>query len=869
MFKIFVFLVSLVFTLPLCYAGGLGNVNIDTKTTAAMTAAYAEETATEILSNEHVQKILDHYTSAEVASAGIFASKWLDRKAMANAGLFSDQENWYYKRIYHMVSVQIMPKILTVASLMIKHPEKALYWGPYLYRTCEQVKQLCMTFEVVVANGKNCTFSDVAFLAIDEQFRDLFDLARFGEVDWKTLWEDLTEFGSGITKEDLEQDLKNLVSAGGALASAGGAVITDAAHNGSQVFNVFSMKLEDVLGLYDKFEQLYDVASHPAEIKNLVMQKLVSTDSTGVARLFTAGGYNITSYISDYLNQMQGRYYTQRWYIYWTKVSTSVVCDYHPPMDEVSISRGDEWYRESSTDEYYSPSDGVIEMSLRNSESYAEWSRMMCNLLNKQSRLTGSTYTFESCMHGVRLYGKGGSGNGKLQAWSFAHDIKVTRSTNFTGVVYDEVFDSQYSDESVMMARFSARLQELNDNEEGIVYMIGKDKKVYYDSANTARMKGCSAVSYTMSCEESTGLGEGSFSWKENGDQRHALDEKSKKFAMESSLPEAPNTYEVDESIAMFENLVEETQNRIDDLNFRKNQLLNQISHSSVDQAEALRMQYDNILKEIKYYQGQLSSASNNLKQAKELRQQLLDDYADEEDDAYRIPHVMHEIQSAYGIEWQDEGQWEGWNFIRHGNLPNMNAVITFTAELSKERGESHNWLIGRYHRAILAVHWTLGADYSSSEVVDFMEINPDLDDGEKANIVNQRLRELRNEHPGCSIDANYSYSNPPDVSEDEDALHLLWVCDRLAIARDIDHRLSKIYAQLVLIEKFMRSRESILNYFKRTVGLTGVTHTGRSRIGGKSYDRWRHSASKTMPGTDLAEAINEALSDDDLQARY
>ena len=78
-------------TVPL-FAGGWYSVNIDLKTTAAMTAAYAAETATEMMNDEDVQKILDHYTNAEVSTAGIFASKWLDRKALQNAGLFGDAE---------------------------------------------------------------------------------------------------------------------------------------------------------------------------------------------------------------------------------------------------------------------------------------------------------------------------------------------------------------------------------------------------------------------------------------------------------------------------------------------------------------------------------------------------------------------------------------------------------------------------------------------------------------------------------------------------------------------------------------------------------------------------------------------------------
>ena len=63
-----------------------------------MTAAYATEAATEAMNDESVQKILDHYTSAEVATAGIFASKWLDRKALQNASLFDNAED--HRRCY-------------------------------------------------------------------------------------------------------------------------------------------------------------------------------------------------------------------------------------------------------------------------------------------------------------------------------------------------------------------------------------------------------------------------------------------------------------------------------------------------------------------------------------------------------------------------------------------------------------------------------------------------------------------------------------------------------------------------------------------------------------------------------------------------
>ena len=100
-------------------------VNYDKKTVAAMAAAYVTETATEAYYTEQVKDILDKYSAAEVAAAGIFLSKFLDRKALTDLGIWSDgTENYYYRRIYHLVSAKIMPKIWTVAGQMLHSPRE-------------------------------------------------------------------------------------------------------------------------------------------------------------------------------------------------------------------------------------------------------------------------------------------------------------------------------------------------------------------------------------------------------------------------------------------------------------------------------------------------------------------------------------------------------------------------------------------------------------------------------------------------------------------------------------------------------------------------------------------------------------------------
>ena len=163
------------------------SVNFDTKTVAAMAAAFNTEAATEMYYAEQLAKIRKSYQAAEVAAAGIFAGKYLDRKALTDLGLWtSSTENYYYRRIYSMVSMKIMPKIWTVAGMMIKNPQNALYWGSYLYKVCEETKSLCYQFESIVTNS-SLSFKDIAFLEINQELADILKLSELGDVDWKAM----------------------------------------------------------------------------------------------------------------------------------------------------------------------------------------------------------------------------------------------------------------------------------------------------------------------------------------------------------------------------------------------------------------------------------------------------------------------------------------------------------------------------------------------------------------------------------------------------------------------------------------------------------------------------------------------------------
>lgn len=848
-----------------CQASVYYSVNFDRKTEAAMASTYALEVAAEAMNNESVQRILDHYTSAEVATAGIFASKWFDRKALTNIGPFGTaEENYYYARIRRLVVDCIRPKLWSVGSLMVRHPDKALYWGPYLYKTCNEVVQLCMQFETIVTNGR-LTFQDIAaqgaFLVIGDDLKAIFDLAKLGEVDWSAVWDHLVDFGNGLTKEDLKDDLDNLLSAGTAIAGAGAAVLDSTWTQASKIGTVFKQKPREIIQLYYEFRDLYDTFSDPDAVKDLVMARLLSTDSTGVARLFTADGYHVTSYVSDYIKEMQGQYYTQRWYIYWRDSGSELLCDYTPPTDDNSVLNGPEWYRVSTSDENYVATAADREAALSNSESYAGWSRTRCEQLHQAD--PKYYYNFYPSMWSSRIYKQK---SGRTTAFAYAYSIKVYKEWNSYEEVYEEVFDSQTMDLNAFRKMMEAKLLEYNSREEDNAvpktYYIGMDTKRYYQAADEKKLNGCVSVSFTLNCHDGAKLGEGSFQWKENGDQYHCLNEDSKRFAMESTLSGGPDTGGIDAEISTWAAKVNDLQNQINALEARNRELLAQISKVSVEEAAPLREQYNANMSQINSLRSQFTTALAELNRLQQGKSDMLADYYDEEDGAYRIPALMHDLEGAYGIEWSDGGSWSGYTFTRKGYVRGMNGSVTLTCDLKKVRGES--WLINfwgirilRIHRAILGVEWKLTAEYSSSDVVDIMELDPGLSDREKTDAVNRRMQEILAEYPSCSVDVDYAYSAPPGADDDQDSYHLLWVSDRLRIARQVDYRLSRIYAELLLLEKFMYSRQSLLDYLKAQV-FSGLGDGVRNKVYRKSFRRWRNNSRRAWSGDEAS------LEDDD-----
>ena len=810
------------------------SVNYDKRTVAEMTAAFASEAATEAYYAEQVAKIREYYQAAEVAAAGIFTSKFLDRRALTDLGLWtSSTENYYYRRIYNMVSAKIMPKIWTVAGMMLRSPQNALYWGSYLYKVCEETKTLCYQFESIVTNSR-LSFRDIAFLEINQELAAILKLSELGDVDWKNLLDNFSDIGSNFTKDNLKADIDNLYAMGVSLASAGAGNAVSSIVGNSNFNGTLMDKTSSVIEIAENTYDLYNDLSTNAG--NTLLQFVGGQE--GIANLFSLSNYNTTAWITDYAREGMGQYYTQRWYIYSVDQGSEKLCDYYPPTDDDAILYGDHWYRISTTDPDFYPSSSQREAALQNSENHAGWSRSRVQQLNNSN--DGYNYNI-SYYSSAYILSKKKSGQ---YAKAYAYEIHVTKSWYRQEVKYEDVFDSYSMDMATFRAGLNARLADYNDNEDGIRYYIGSDSKRYYQATNAEKMAGCETATISVTCHDGTKLGEGSTQYK-CSQCGGSVNAHTKQCSMATSITsESVNTSEIDAKIAETESRIASIDTEIARLEAENSNLLKQIQTSSVEDAARYRQQYNANKDRISVLKSEKSAAEKELADYNQAKQEAVDGENAATDDYYRIPAIMQDCKNAYNLSWNGAGAWEGNTLVRTASMPNINGTITFKATISIARKPKY-FLGIKIHRAIVQISWTLTTEYSDTQVVAVINLDPSKTDQEKADEVNAKLSEIAREYPSCEPTVEYAKSSPVESDDTEDTYHLLWTSDRLDIARQIDSRLTKIYADLVSLEKMMHYKHSIIDIL-RSIAPLDTDQGRRLTLIERCRKRWLRNAANS-----------------------
>lgn len=673
------------------------SINIDLKTAAAMQAAYSAGAAGEAFYKEQITSILEHYRGAETAAAGIFSSEYLRRRALTDLGIWeSATENWYYRRIYNLVAARIMPKVWTVAGMMLRSPQNALYWGSYLVKVCDETKALCMQFESVVTNS-TLSFGDVVFLQIKEEIAEVFRLSGLGGIDFKAVLDGFADIGSDLTKEDLKEDLDRLYSKGTAILSAGAGNLAESILQTSNFNDLFEGRIGAAFDIVENYQNLYEGLKNDA---GGTLYALLGGDAA-VADLFDVSGYNIAEWADDYARELVGQYYRQRWYI---------------------------------------------------------------------------------------------KGQG--------------------GIVYEEVFDSYSMDLATFMARMNVKLSSFNDNEDGAYYTLESDAKNYYQTTDMQRIHGVEAAAISVTCSGGATLSEGSTRYK-CGTCGATLSAHTKECSMRTSVIEGNvDTSELQSMLAQARAEEDRLNSQILTLQTRNAELLRQISEASIEEAAVLRDEYNQNRDKIEALQSELRQVQARIRDIEEALQESDNDDDVPTDDYHRIPAIMAELQSAFNLTWQDSGSWSGYTFRRKATMSGLRGTVTFTAKLSIARKPKY-FLGIKILRAIVQIDWTLETQYSDTHVAALVKLDPSLSDREKADLVNAKIAEVARQYPDCTVSTEYIKSDPVPEDDTEDTYHLLWSSDRLQIAREVESRLTKIYSDLISLEKMMSYKYGIMEVLR------------------------------------------------------
>ena len=811
------------------------SVNFDKKTVAAMSASFSAEAATEMYYAEQIAKIRESYQAAEVAAAGIFSSKYLDRKALTNMGLWtSSTENYYYRRIYNMVSAKIMPKIWTVAGMMLKSPQNALYWGSYLYKVCDETKNLCYQFESIVTNS-SLSFRDIAFLEINRDLESILKLSEIGDIDWKVVFDNLPNIGDNLSKDKLKQDIDMLYQMGANLAGAGTGNLINSILGNSNFNGTFAEKARSVIEIADNMYSLYN--NFTSDATNTLLNLVGGPDN--VANLFDMSNYNATAWLTDYAREGMGQYYTQRWYIYRIDQGTVNLCDYYPPTDDDAILNGSHWYRINTKDPDFYPSSSQRESALQNSESHAGWSREMVKNLNNSN--DGFTYSI-NYWYSAYILSKKKSGQ---YAKAYAYEIHVTKSWYNKEVKYEDVFDSYTMDLNTFMAGMNARLSEYNDNEDGFRYYLGSDSKRYYQTTDAQKIAGCETATISVTCHDGATLGEGSTQYKCSS-CGGSVSNHTRQCVMATTLTQSDiNTSELESKVTEAEGQISALQAQISSLETENARLIKLISQATVEEAAKYRQQYNANADRISSLKSDKRTWEQQLEQYKQAIQDAEDGESIATDDYYRIPAIMQDCKTAYNLTWIDGGAWQGNTYVRTATMPNINGTITFSATISIARKPKY-FLGIKIHRAIVQISWKLTTEYSDTQVVAVINLDPSKSDSEKAAEVNAHLAEVARQYPDCTPSVEYARSEPLQSDESRDTYHLLWSSDRLEIARSIDTRLNIIFSNLVSLEKMMHYKHSIIDILKSAVPYINDEEGRRLTLIEKCRRRWLRNAANS-----------------------
>lgn len=860
--RFILFLLLTVLSVRAGYAVSWVSINHDKKTVEAMIAALYTENETEKASNEALNEILANYKSASIASTGIYMKEYMENKAMSDPSSYftSAKEYFYYRHIFD-TAVGIGNSVSQLAPYLVKSPEKIFYWGTYMFQTCDETIELCKLFQSVCTNGK-LGFEGIRFRELAPDLKKFVSPVKMDLKNYEEKFNDLTSTKGleDLDESDLQEALYDVAQAGVSIAASGWQGVDDLAlklNPQSRIVKALKMKYTDAMYLYEGFretrEQMQSLANINA-IKNTI-RNLIEVNGHEVAdRIFHIADYNVNTYMADYVKKESDGYFTQRYYIYSEDAGTKVLCDYKPKAEDDRDKPWIGWLH------FTSPKDKVFchimtsseDASAKSiSERQAGWSQASVDKYNIEHPSHNATITYTLLHENLEE-------SYKNNIWSarhykrhcfYAYAIKVVDIWNTKNVVYDAVFDSRTMNKQVFEEQMKMKFVELNSEGNEDVYKIGYDDPVPYQSASPSELAQASTATFTLDCQSGEKLASSSLQWKENGDQGKSLTPSSINFAMETEL----DLSSMKKDLNAMDRLIEENAQAMR----QKNQEIKALNieykttfalmqeesrRGNYTKYQELRKQLKELETKIQSLKKQYSDLEVESSTLKDKRDELKEDYNDTTDGGNRLPAIMKSLESAFGLTWKGEGQWDTsdgscYRYTRKANYRNL-GELTFKAELTLYSGPKH--FIGiRIHRAKLNIDWKLTNENPHSDVMEVLQLDKEWSDKEKADKVNERISYWLQSNPNCTCRVEYNKENKDSLNDVDDAAHLLWVSDRLAIASEIDSRLSKIYSDLQFLLGYYKVKSSIKDFLKQQI-ISVVSVNAKNTLALDCLERWR-----------------------------
>lgn len=741
------------------------------------------------------------------------------------------------------------------------------------------------------------------------QFADLKEIGRRTGADVKSTIDSLVSFNIKADTSIVNFGLNNIKEIGISIAAAGaeeavgkatgvdidfGSIIGD-----PKISKAFKVKPEQVKRAYSAVRTIMDNRLYdPATLASYVKSLICENGKIALDKILTSAVYNAESYLSDYLRELDGQYYRQHVKVIIRDAGSEVVCDYNPQPGTVKGHDGQKGdYPENSGDGpsengkptpggqadihswsddwtcYVSPASGYdvspsrkvsvwalgswtrkgvpshrdltsseLDDVRRNSENHAGWSKSKCDEIN--SHKNGDSYLYEEQLHHHELWfdwrnSKRGNWWHQMRCY-FAYSIKVTKTWSHDKVYWEKDFDSQTMDADIFQkqieqAKKGAEMEIAASGLEGAVVVVEEGDRRYYQVPSNANIKGATMANFILNCDNHSDMGSGVLSWKENGTVgKSPSDEKLISFAERTNVEESDD------------NPTDDIQKDLDAIQAQITACDNEIATLKKKRTTSNGPETDRRIEDLeKKKQDLQNSYDNELNALQEARDDMADD-----GDRHRLPWLLNQIASRYHLSWKADGQWDGLKYTRKGAINGLNGVVTFEANLSQTRSEKYivpkflGHLI-RIHRAILQLDWKVYGDQSSSTVVESMPLDTTRTEEENKQLVSDKQQKIMDMYPDCSVEVSYGKADSTATIDDTKSFHLLWVSDRLALARDINARLTSIYSNLILLHRFLYSRETLKDFLYKAV-LAPVSQAMRDTIASNCFNAWI-GASRTV----------------------